>query len=137
MATKIIAPSKGLTDVFIRHLLPQDKRYEVPDNACVGLRIRVGATGKKTFVWLYSDPDTKKIKRLTLGRYGDGDDQLTLSKAREALKTAKTKHDAGELNTVSDIPKTVSELCDVFYNKRILPHLRAPRSRTTGHQSRY
>ena len=63
---------------------------------------------------------------LTLGRYGEGDSQLTLSKARKALETAKIKHDAGELHTVSDAPKTVSELCDVFYKKRILPHLRRP-----------
>jgi len=128
MASKIISPPKGLTDGFIKHLKPQADRYEVADKSCNGLRIRVGATGKKTFVWLYSDPDTKKLKRLTLGRYGGGDDQLTLSAARKALETAKTKHDAGDLNTDSNTPKTVSNLCDVFYEKRILPHLRRPDS---------
>ncbi|NOQ14243.1 MAG: tyrosine-type recombinase/integrase [Methyloprofundus sp.] len=127
MTTKIIPPQKGLTDAFIKHLKPQTSRYEVADNACAGLRVRVGTTGKKSFVWLYSNPDTKKLKRLTLGRYGSGDDQLTLSKAREALETAKIKLDAGDLNnTASNTPKTVSELCDVFYEKRILPHLRRP-----------
>ena len=126
MASKIISPPKGLTDGFIKHLKPQADRYEVADKSCNGLRVRVGATGKKTFVWLYSDPDTKKLKRLTLGRYGTGDDQLTLSEARKALETAKTKHDAGDLNTVLNTPKTVSDLCDVFYEKRILPHLRRP-----------
>lgn len=117
MATKIIAPSKGLTDAFIRHLLPQDKRYDVADKSCAGLRVRVGTTGKKSFVWFYNDTETNKLKMLTLGRYGDGDAQLTLSKARGKLQATKIKRDAGELNTVSDTPKTVSELCDVFYNK--------------------
>ncbi|MEO1885064.1 MAG: tyrosine-type recombinase/integrase, partial [Methylococcales bacterium] len=127
MANKIITPVKGLTAGFIRHLKPQASRYEIADNACTGLRVRIGTTGKKTFVWLYSNPDDKKLKRLTLGRYGDGDDQLSLSAARKALETAKIKLDAGDLNsTASNTPKTVSELCDVFYEKRILPHLRRP-----------
>nr|HIL75273.1 site-specific integrase [Rhodospirillales bacterium] len=127
MTTKIIPPQKGLTDAFIKHLKPQASRYEVADNACTGLRVRVGTTGKKTFVWLYSDPDTKKLKRLTLGRYGTGDDQLTLSTARKALETAKIKLDAGELHTIkTSAPKTVSELCEVFYKDRILPHRRSP-----------
>ncbi len=126
MANKILTPPQGLTDAFIKHLKPQTSRYEIADNACIGLRVRVGTTGKKSFVWLYSDPDTKKLKRLTLGRYGEGDSQLSLIKAREKLLTAKLKLDAGELDRVSNTPKTVTELCDIFYKKRILPHLRAP-----------
>lgn len=128
MNHKILPPINGLTDAFIRHLKPQDKRYDVADKISKGLRIRVGTTGKKSFVWFYSDPQTNKLKMLTIGRYGDGDNQLTLSAARKALETAKTKHDAGELvnNNNAFIPKTVSELCDVFYKDRILPHLRRP-----------
>ena len=47
MAIKIIPPAKGLSDVFIKHLKPQDKRYDVADKSCAGLRVRVGTTGKK------------------------------------------------------------------------------------------
>jgi len=126
MANKIIPPAKGLSDAFIKHLKPQDKRYDVADKACAGLRVRVGTTGKKSFVWFYKDPETNKLKMLTLGRYGEGGDQLSLAKARKTLETNKIKLDAGDLNKVSNTPKTVSELCDVFYKKRILPHLRAP-----------
>ncbi len=127
MAAKILPPTNGLTDAFIKHLTTQDKRYDVADKVSKGLRIRVGTTGKKTFVWFYSDPATNKLKMLTLGRYGDGDSQLTLSAARKALETAKIKHDAGDLNELKTaIPKTVSELCDIFYKDRILPHLRRP-----------
>lgn len=127
MANKIISPPKGLTDAFIQHLKIQDKRYDVADKSCKGLRIRIGTTGKKSFVWFYNDIKTNKLKMLTLGRYGDGDDQLTLSAARQALEAAKIKLDAGELHsTKTSTPKTVSELCDVFYEKRILPHLRRP-----------
>jgi len=127
MTKKIIAPPKGLTDGFILHLKPQSKRYEVADTITKGLRVRVGTTGKKSFVWFYSEPSTKKLKMLTLGRYGTGDDQLSLAKAREALTAAKIKLDAGELHgTTSSTPKTVGELCEVFYKDRILPHLRRP-----------
>jgi len=128
MADKIIAPPKGLTDTFIKHLKPQGKQYEVPDKACPGLCIRVGNSGKKSFTWYYKEPETNKRRMMTFGRYGTGDDQLTLSAARKALEAAKIKHDAGDLNTVSNTPKTVNELCDVFYEKRILPHLRRPDS---------
>ena len=37
------------------------------------------------------------------------------------------KHEAGDLDeSKSAVPKTVSELCEVFYKDRILPHLRRP-----------
>lgn len=127
MANKTISPPNGFSDGFIKHLKAQDKRYDVADKSCKGLRIRVGTSGKKAFVWFYNDPETNKLKMLTLGRYGDGDDQLTLSAARKALEAAKIKLDAGELHTIkATTPKTVSELCEVFYNDRILPHRRAP-----------
>ncbi len=128
MANKIESPPKGFTDSFIRHLKPESERYELSDNGCNGLRIRVGTTGKKTFIWMYTDQDTKKLKRLTLGRYGNGDNQLSLSAARKALEKAKIKHEAGELitNNSTLVPKTVAELCDLFYKDRILPHLRRP-----------
>jgi integrase len=127
MGTKIVSPANGLTDAFIKHLKPQDKRYDVADKVSKGLRVRVGTTGKKSFVWFYSDTETNKLKMLTLGRYGNGDSQLTLSAARKALEVAKVKHDAGDLNELkTNTPKTVSELCEVFYKDRILPHLRRP-----------
>ncbi|MBT7435373.1 MAG: tyrosine-type recombinase/integrase [Gammaproteobacteria bacterium] len=127
MADKIIAPPKGLTDAFIKHLKPQGKQYEVPDKACAGLCIRVGNSGKKSFTWYYQEPETNKRRMMTFGRYGDGDDQLTLSAARKALDTAKLKLSAGELHSVKiNTPKTVSELCDVFYTDRIIPHRRSP-----------
>lgn len=127
MVAKITTPKNGLTDAFIKHLKAPDERYEIADKKTTGLRVRVGTTGKKTFVWVYKDQQTKKMKRLTLGRYGNGEDQLTLSSARKALEQAKIKHEAGELNnTMANTPKTVSELCTVFYEKRIVPHLRRP-----------
>lgn len=127
MASKILPPPNGLSDAFIKHLSTQDKRYDVADKTSKGLRIRVGTTGKKTFVWFYSDPETNKLKMLTLGRYGIGDNQLSLSAARKALESAKIKLDAGELHTTkATTPKTVSDLCEVFYKDRILPNRRAP-----------
>jgi len=127
MTKKIVSPVKGFTDAFIQHLKPQEKRFDVADSSCAGLRVRVGSTGKKSFVWFYSDPTTKKLKMKTLGRYGTGNDQLTLQQARKTLQTAKIKLEAGELDsTTPSTPKTVAELCETFYEKRILPHRKAP-----------
>jgi len=121
MTIKITSPIRGLSDTFIRSLKPQSDRYEIADNACSGLRIRINKTGSKSFVWYYKDPSQgMKIKRLTLGRYGTGQDQLTLPAARKALKSAKYKLEGGELDSyTATAPKTVSELCDLFYKDRI------------------
>ena len=133
MANKITSPQKGFTDAFIKYLKPQEKRYEIPDKGCSGLCIRVGKSGKKSFIWYYEDSETGKRKMLTLGRYGKGDTELSLAEARQALETTKIKHNAGELNTVSDTPKTVSELCDIFYKKKNLTLPTCTRSRFTSH----
>lgn len=122
MANSIIAPVKGLTDVFISNLKPRDTRYEVSDLKCSGLRIRVGTSGKKTFIWMYKD-SARNPKRLTLGAYP----ALSLSSARKALERAKIKHSAGELHsTLTSAPKTVKELCRLFYTDRIEKQRRRP-----------
>lgn len=126
MAKKIIPPKTGLTDSFLKGIKPLPYRCEAADPKTPGLRIRVNPTGKINFVWYYRDHTTGKNKVLTLGPYGDKDGQLTLKKAREALETAKKRHEAGELGGSADIPQTVTELAELFYKDRILPHRSRP-----------
>lgn len=127
MAKQIVAPKTGLTDSFLKSLKPQQDRIELSDNKTPGLRIRLSIAGRITFVWYYRDKQTGKNKVITLGRYGDESDCMTLKQARDALEVAKTKHEAGELGSTSRrIPVTVSDLCEEFYRIRILPHLRRP-----------
>jgi integrase len=119
--SKIITPSKGFTTAFLNNLRPKDKRVELADKGCSGLRLRLEPSGRKTFVWYYADAGRNRVK--TLGRYGE----LTLAQARKDLQKAKEKHADGEsVSTPTDAPKTVKELAEQFYKRRIIPHRKHP-----------
>ena len=125
MTIKVIPPPQGLSDTYLKYLKPQSKRYEIADKLCSGLRVRVGTTGKKSFVWYYKDSDTHQLKMHTLGRYGKEENQLTLSKARKALYKIKRKRAKGKTAILNPV-KTIAELCNVFYEKRILYRVPVP-----------
>jgi len=55
------------TDRQIQNLKPRDQRYEVFEDR--GFGVRVGPTGRKTFIYLYRMPGEIKKRRLTLGNY--------------------------------------------------------------------
>jgi integrase len=118
-------PAKGFTPAFLDHLKPKDKRIELADKACPGLRLRLEPSGRKSFVWYYNDAGKNRV--LTLGRYGESESCLSLAQARKALQTAKERHaDGGSVLPTSDAPKTVKELAELFYTRRILPHRKRP-----------
>ncbi len=125
MTIKVIPPPQGLSDTYLKYLKPQNKRYEIADKLCAGLRVRIGTTGKKTFIWYYKDSDTHQLKMHTLGRYGKEANQLTLSKARKALYKVKRKRATGKTAILNPV-KTVAELCNVFYEKRVLYRVLVP-----------
>jgi integrase len=79
----------------------------------------VSPGGTKTFIWYYRDGT--KIRRLTLGQYGEGDGKLTLAKARQKLITAKERLKDGIKPHAesANAPKTVADLCEFFYKRRI------------------
>ena len=57
-----------LTDKEIKGLKPKaDKKYLVADGEM--LFVLVYPSGKKSFVFDYKDPKTRKLKRLTIGQY--------------------------------------------------------------------
>ena len=57
-----------LTDKEIKGLKPKaDKKYLVADGAM--MFVVVYPSGKKSFVFDYKDPKTRKLKRLTIGQY--------------------------------------------------------------------
>ncbi len=59
---------KMLTDKEIKALKPKsDKKYLVADGQM--LFVLIYPSGKKSFVFDYKDPKTRKLKRLTLGQY--------------------------------------------------------------------
>lgn len=56
------------TDRVIKSIKPKDKRFEVFEDGLKGFGLRVGTTGKKTWIVLYRQGDSK-LRRLTLGEY--------------------------------------------------------------------
>jgi len=122
-----VTPSKGFTHAFLDNLKPKDKRVELADKACPGLRLRLEPSGRKSFVWYYNDAGKNRVK--TLGRYGDSENCITLDEARKALERAKERHSGGvpvSAHGDDDAPKTVKELAELFYTRRILPHRKRP-----------
>jgi integrase len=125
MTTRNI-PKNGFTVTWLDNLKSESKRFEIPDKGAKGLRLRVSPGGTKTFVWLYRDGNS--TRRVTIGQYGDRDGQITLAKARKKLVDLKDNLRAGIKPHTSGegIPKTVTELCEAFYKRRILNSRKRP-----------
>ena len=124
-SAKHTSPRTGFTTAWLDNVKPKSKRLEYADAGCRGLRLRVEPTGRKTFVWYYRTGGKNRV--LTLGRYGTGEDCISLKAARRALQQAKEKHvDGVSPAPPADTPTTVEELAEIFYARRILPHRKVP-----------
>ena len=112
-------PNNGFTTRYLDNLKSEPKRFEIADPGTKGLRLRVSPGGSKTFIWYYRDGT--KIRRLTLGQYGERDGKLTLLKARQKLITTKARLNDGIKPHAesANAPKTVADLCEFFYRRRI------------------
>ena len=78
-----------LTDVTIRNLEPDDKRYAIGDSGAPGLEIRVTPAGVKTWAVVYRQNGS--VRRHTIGRYPD----FTLADARRAATDVRREVLAG------------------------------------------
>jgi integrase len=124
-AKALTPPARGFTDPWLRSLRPGPKRMEVGDPGCRGLRLRVEPSGRRLFVWYYRQEGKTRV--LTLGQYGTAEGCVSLKQARKLLEKAKQRHAAGIApGGPEGAPKTVAELCELFYERRILPHRRRP-----------
>jgi len=82
---------KLFTDAYIRALKPKGTRYEVGEPG--GLKIRVGTSGKKT--WVYTYRQNRRLRRMTLGQYGKRKPALSVAAARAAVATARIAQTEG------------------------------------------
>ncbi|MEJ1341052.1 MAG: tyrosine-type recombinase/integrase [Candidatus Sedimenticola sp. (ex Thyasira tokunagai)] len=116
MAKRSFSTPKGLDN-----LKPSDKAYEIADAGCPGLRVRIEPTGRKTFRWYYQEAGKRRV--MTVGTYGD----ISLAQARRELEKLKDKHKDGvRIAPTAKTPKTVKDLAEKFYEKRIVPHRKRP-----------
>lgn len=116
---KHLKPFSNHVDLKTRK--PRDQRYEIAYLAEPTLRVRIGITGKKTFIWRVRHNGGRKI--VPLGNFP----ALSIADAHTKLNGMKAKHREGLLfNVAENTPKTVNDLCERFYEKRILPHRKRP-----------
>ncbi len=127
MASKHSTPARGLTDKFLQNKRTTKSYVDIADKGCPGLVARVHKSGAISFRWTYRDKTTGKNRVKTLGRYGRREGCISLKQAREQLDKDRAKHQAGEpVGSVQGTPETVTELAEVFYERRIKPHRKRP-----------
>ena len=84
-----------LTDTKVSGLKPrQGERIEIGDDVVIGLRIRATANAK---TWIMRVRAGGKVRTITLGPYGRGDDELGLAQARMKAIQTKEEIDGGAI----------------------------------------
>jgi integrase len=87
-----IMPKVSMTDQWLKKLKPQETQVDYFDKTLPGLGLRVGKSGKKTWIVMYRVKGHKKKHRLTLKKKYP---QLSLKKAREKASSILVKADEG------------------------------------------
>jgi integrase len=126
-----------MTDIGVHKLKPKAQRYEVWEDGRTGLGLRVSPNGRKVFIFMYWRDG--KARRMTLGVYGDGPDQLSLADANvkhaEAKKARSEGRDPGSETVVAHQAErdaeTVGDLIDLYLEKWA-----RPRKRSAGEDER-
>ncbi|MBL4927768.1 tyrosine-type recombinase/integrase [Fuscibacter oryzae] len=80
-----------LSDAALRKLKPTGVRHEINDSVAVGLRARVSAEGRVTFILKAKDA-ANKLQTITLGAYP----HMSLKEAREGANQARLNLKAGK-----------------------------------------
>jgi integrase len=107
---------------------PAEAAYRVPDRRCKGLAVRVAPSGGKTWDLAYRIHGTGKMRRLSLGRFGD----INLEQARErAYELTSAARQGRDLIAEEDEAKaaaasriTVETLIDLYLRRRVQGRLR-------------
>lgn len=103
-----------LTDKEIKALEPKDnKKYLVADYE--GMFVLVYPSGKKSFVFDYKDPKTRKLKRLTLGQYP----KMSLKEARdERIKLQYNLKTNNSIKEKASVTANFQQLCEKYFAQR-------------------
>jgi integrase len=88
----VASPAVGLTDAKIKGLKPPaEGRLEIADKVVLGLRLRIGSSGAKTFI--LRKRIGSRVSNMTLGRYHET--RFSLSDARRKARTLLNDIEAG------------------------------------------
>ncbi len=115
------------TDRSIRTLKPRPARYEAWDDNGKGFGIRVGTTGRTTFIYMYRHKS--KARRMNLGIYPD----VSLAEAHERHARARRQHlegtDPAETSQAQKREEaeseTIAHLADIYMTKHAKPNKRS------------
>jgi len=109
------------TELQLSKLSAADNAYDVSVATAPGLVVRVYPKGKKTYRWDRGSGHKPRI--ITYGSFPS----LSLADARSEHEKAKQRHVDGVIHPFSgDMPKTVAQLAEVFYQDRIVAHRKHP-----------
>ncbi|MGI5865300.1 MAG: tyrosine-type recombinase/integrase, partial [Myxococcales bacterium] len=121
-----MAKAIPFTAQTLAHLKPRETDYDVYEAGSTGLFLRVRPSGTKSFRW----DCRSRGKLITIGRFGDGTGgTITLAQARARLEQLKAKVAAGldpEGVDGEERPRTVKQLCEVFYRESLLKRRKRP-----------
>ena len=120
-----------LTDRAIKAFKPDVEPYRWSDTRAFGLAIRVATSGEKTWDCFYRVKGLPKVKRLSLGRYGDPRVSLEQARARagELTNAASQGVDliAKEAEAREAAPRAMSmeKLVELYLARRVRRRLRS------------
>ena len=114
-------PAPIRTELQLTKLKPGATRIDIPVSIAPGLHVRIFPSGTKTFRWDRGRQQKPRI--VTYGKFPD----MSLAEAVKAHNKNKQKHKEGiAVDVHAANAKTVAELAEQFYSKRIVPHRKRP-----------
>jgi len=115
MSSANSTPNHIKKDTQLKALKPKKDRYEVADEGCRGLRIRILPTRKNNFAW-YAHSQGKR-HAVAIGTYPD----MSLADAGKKPGDLKEQRKEGSLfgDGEDKLPKTIKELAEMFYKDDI------------------
>ena len=87
----------SLTEIKVRQAHCKEKTCFLSDED--GLSLKIEPSGRKSWCYRYTDPQTKKRRRIQLGLYPD----LSLKKARQVRDDFKDNNFCFEQDTASNV----------------------------------
>jgi integrase len=118
----------SLTHRSIEALRPAEAPYRISDQRCIGLAVRVAASGVKTWDLAFRIRGSAKVRRVSLGRVSD----VSLEKARERANELTSAARAGrdliadeeESQAAAASRLTVEKLIELYVRRRVAGRLR-------------